>query len=305
MNSNRQLCNVCNGMSTPHFNDVRDPITNEKFSILTCKKCGLGNTHPQPDHLNRYYSKHYYGDRHGITAKFCIGRRLRFIESATEKTSERRLLDVGCGDSSFLLAAKKAGWDVTGTEIKPHPARAFNLDVRNNLDQIEDTEQFDCITMWHSLEHMEDIKSTLHLIAKLLTPKGRLIIAVPNNGSLQAKLFGPRWLPLDVPRHLYHFTPGSLRFSLENAGLHVYRSGQHEIEYDLLGWSQSALNYLNPTPNIFFDFLTGKGKDRSVWAKTSNFILGSILTLASTAALLVEALTGRSGTFVMTAYRKA
>ena len=304
MNPPYRSCNVCGGNPATHFARVRDSITNEYFAILACKKCGLGHTHPQPDHLNRYYGRHYYGGRHGITAKFCIGRRLRFIESTTKKATEKRLLDVGCGDGSFLLAAKEAGWNVTGTEINPHPARTFNLDIRHDLDQIAGTEQFDCITMWHSLEHMKDIKSTLRLLAKLLAPKGQLIIAVPNNDSLQAKLFGPQWLPLDVPRHLFHFDPGSLRIGLEKSGFNVCRSRHHEIEYNLIGWSQSALNYLNCTPNIFFDFLSGKGKHHSIWAKTSNFILGSILTLASTAALLVEALIGRNGTFVMAACRK-
>ncbi len=68
---------------------------------------------------------------------------------------------VGCGDSSFLLAARRAGWNVMGTEINPYPARAVGLDVRHTLDQIDHTERFDCVTLWHSLEHMRDIKSTL------------------------------------------------------------------------------------------------------------------------------------------------
>ena len=304
MNPTYRSCNVCHSPLALRFNTVRDPITDESFSILECTRCGLGHTHPQPTDLDPYYGRHYYGSRHGITAKFCIRRRLRFLERTAGKTTGKRLLDVGCGDGSFLLAAKEAGWDVAGTEINPHLARAFNLDIRHNLRQIEGTEQFDCITMWHSLEHMKDVKSTLHLIAGLLTPKGRLHIAVPNNDSLQAKLFGPRWLPLDVPRHLYHFNPSSLRIGLENAGFQVFSSKHHETEYNLIGWSQSAMNYLNHTPNIFHDFLSGKGKYHSVWARTSNFILGSILTLASAAALPVEALMGRSGTFVMVASRK-
>ena len=221
------------------------------------------------------------------------------------RTNKKRLLDIGCGDGSFLLAAREAGWKVTGTELNPRPARSFGLDVRHTLDHIGHTERFDCVTMWHSLEHMKDIKSTLLSIAGLLAPQGHLIIAVPNNGSLQAKLFGSKWLHLDVPRHLYHFDPGSLRFSFEDAGFSVRSSRYHEIEYNLVGWSQSAMNYLNPTPNIFLDVLTGKGKGHSVWTKTSNLILGSILTLVSAAALPVETLIGRSGTFVMVGYKKA
>lgn len=305
MNSTHRSCNVCKGTLTPHSNEVRDPITNESFAILACTKCGLGHTHPHPADLSRYYGSHYYGSRHGITSKFCARRRLHFLERTADKaTKKKRLLDIGCGNGSFLLAARAAGWKVVGTEINPQSARAFGLDVKHTLDHIDHTEHFDCVTMWHSLEHMKDIKSTLLLIARHLAPQGHLIIAVPDIGSLQAKLFGPRWLHLDVPRHLYHFDPDSLRFSLETAGFRICRSSRHEIEYDLIGWSQSAMNYLNHTPNIFLDFLSGKGKHHSVWAGTSNFILGSILTLASGAALFVEALLDRNGTFVMVACRK-
>ena len=303
-NPTHRTCNVCKGALTPRFTKVRDPITNESFAILSCTKCGLGHTSPHPADLSRYYNKHYYGGRHGVTSRYFLRRSMTMLASTTNEVSGRRLLDVGCGDGSFLLAARETGWKTMGTEINPHPARAFGLDVRHTLDHIDHTKRFDCVTMWHSLEHMRDIKSTLFLIAKLLDPQGHLIIAVPDNGSLQAKLFGPRWLHLDVPRHLYHFGPGSLHFSLENAGFRVRHSRHHEIEYDLIGWSQSALNCISSTPNVFLDFLTGKGKNHPTGTRISNIVLGSILTLASAAALPVEALIGRSGTFVTVACKK-
>ena len=199
--------------------------------------------------------------------KLCERRRLRFMEYIAGRTNKKRLLDIGCGDGSFLLGAREAGWKVTGTELNARQGRSFGLDVRHTLDHIGPTQRFDFITMWHSLEHIRDIKSTLFSIAGLLAPQGRLIIAVPNSRSLQAKLFGPRWLHLDVPRHLYHFDPGSLRFSLENAGFRICHSLHHEIEYNLSGWSQSAMNYLNPKPNVFLDVVTGKGKGHSYGPK--------------------------------------
>lgn len=133
-NPTHQTCNVCKGALTPHFTKVRDPITNESFAILACTKCGLGHTNPHPADLSRYYGKHYYGRRHGVTSKFCARQRLRFLEHTADKATKKRLLDVGCGDGSFLLAAREAGWKVTGTEINPDSARTFGLDVRHTLD---------------------------------------------------------------------------------------------------------------------------------------------------------------------------
>jgi SAM-dependent methyltransferase len=298
------VCNVCEGALIPRFDNVRDPITNESFSILSCKRCGLGHTIPQPADLSRYYGQPYYGQRHGLTSKFCTKRRMNLLNQTAVKESKKRLLDVGCGDGSFLLAAKQAGWRVMGTELNPEPARDFGLDVSQTLYDINPSERFDRVTMWHSLEHMRDIKTTLFLIERLLAPKGHLIIAVPNSRSLQAKLFGHRWLHFDAPRHLYHFDPASLRFSLDNAGFCVYSVRHNEIEYDLIGWSQTAMNYLNFKPNMFLGFLTAKGNDYPVWVKVSTLIIGSILTLAFVAALPVESFLSRSGTFVMVAAKK-
>jgi SAM-dependent methyltransferase len=296
-------CNLCNSPLKTRFDHIRDHVTNESFAIMTCTKCGLGHTTPMPADLSKYYYN-YYGNRHGITSKMCRRRSLGFIERMKNKsTGGNRLLDVGCGDGSFLLAARDAGWKVVGTEIYPEPARFFGLDVRPSLHHIDDDERFDCITMWHSLEHMKNIKETLRLIEGILVPGGHLIIAVPDNKSVQAKIFGPRWLHLDVPRHLYHFDPISLHFGLKNAGFRVFDTRRNELEYDLIGWSQSAMNSLNGTPNIFLDILMGKRKDHSAWLTAKNLALGVSLTLVSLAVLSAGGMKGLSGTFVTFAHK--
>jgi predicted SAM-dependent methyltransferase len=297
-------CNVCQEPLVPLFTNVRDPVTRESFAILTCSRCGLGHTDPRPSGMKRYYAEPYYGNRHGITAEFCTRRALRLLESAAGKSIQKRLLDVGCGDGSFLLAAKEAGWRVVGTEINTLWGKTSSLDVRPSLDHMGQNERFDCVTMWHSLEHMPDIKSTLNTIGGLLTKTGTLIIAVPNTRSPQAKYFGSRWIHLDVPRHLYHFDSSSLRFSLKRAGFHIRRIRYPEIEYSLMGWTQSVMNCLNPTPNVFLDMLTGKGGKHSRGMGISNFILGAILTLAFAPLLPLEALVRQSGTFVMVGSKK-
>jgi len=300
MNEN---CTVCGGMLAPHFPEVRDPLTDERFAIHKCKRCRLGHTLPRPHELTKYYGLQYYGNRHSLTLRRSIKRRLGFIASSVGQKSGRWLLDVGCGDGSFLLAAKDAGWNVMGTELNPQPARDFGLDVKVAVDQVPLERQFDCVTIWHSLEHMRDIISTLARIGELLKPEGRLLIAVPDNGGLQAKIFGHRWFHLDVPRHLYHFDASSLIFCLQSAGYAIERQWHQEFEYDLLGWSQSALNCILSHQNAFFDCLTGKRKAHSKWTTMSSVVLGSMLSILALPFVAAGTIAGRGGTVVVAASR--
>jgi len=301
-----QTCHACGGSLVPRFSSTLDPVTRESFAIHTCAGCGFGHTVPQPESLGRYYGDTYHGNRHGLTARFCTGRRLGFVAAAMEGQtgSGRRLLDVGCGDGSFLLAARSAGWEVTGTEMNPALARRAGLDVREGFESLTDCAPFDCVTLWHSLEHMRDIRATLVHVSGLLKPDGRLIVAVPDNGGFQARVFRQRWLHLDVPRHLYHFTDRSLTICLERAGFSVQRRWHQELEYDLLGWSQSALNWLFPCPNLFFCQLTGKPVQAGLLCKAASYVSGLLLTALALPAVALGTRFGRGGTLVAVARPK-
>jgi SAM-dependent methyltransferase len=292
-------CAICGGRLEPLFHEVRDPLTDDTFSIHRCVRCGLGHTVPQPTDLDRYYQGNYYGKRHGFTSRYCVQRRLRFVVAAVPDGKGKRLLDIGCGDGSFLLAAREIGWDVVGTEREPGPGRNAGLDVKESLDPFLATMTFDCITMWHTLEHMRDIPSILSNIARLLKPEGKLIVAVPDFGGLQARVFGAKWLHADVPRHLYHFDAKALSHCLGVAGFSVRKKWHQEFEYDLLGWSQSALNFLMFQPNVYFDYLRGKRGRIGRLPRFYGIVLGSLLTVMSLPPLALGTLSGRGGTLIM------
>lgn len=270
-----ESCRVCGGGLAVRFNKVIDPESNEAFSLARCEACGLGHTLPVPTDLRPYYTKEYYGKRHGPSTAFCDRRRVRFVQSMVPKPGT--LLDVGCGEGTFLLAAQRAGWTVAGNEMNPEPARSHGLKVSSTLEG----GPYDCITLWHSLEHMLDPLNLLTTLGRMLTPDGALIAAVPDAGGLQARVFGASWFHLDVPRHVMHYDSHSLNLVFRKAGLLVERRWHQEWEYDLLGWVQSALNCVFRQRNVFFRLLTGRVQGAGAMFVALNAILGSMLILCA------------------------
>jgi len=291
-------CILCGGKFQPYLGRVSDHVTGEHFVIVRCAGCGLGVTQPIPQDLAPYY-RDYYGARHGFTAIFRAKQRLSLVHSKAQNKSGQSLLDVGCGEGTFLLTARDQGWKVSGTEINPAPARKSGLDVETDLAAFHGNRQFDAITMWHSLEHMRDPQELLRSIHGILKPDGWLFVAVPDAGGWQARTFGRDWLHLDVPRHLYHFNRRSLRLLHESCGFQVREEHHQELEYDVLGWSQSALNKIFPTRNLFFLQLMGKAEGTPSLERAANWLVGPLLSTIALPATWTGTACKHGGTLIL------
>lgn len=294
-----RFCHACGNNLIPVYKEVQDTITNKTFSILKCSGCGLGHTSPVPENMKDFYEKTYYGNRHGFTEKYCIKRRAGIVFSALKQIKGKRLLDIGCGDGSFIRYMKLNGFEVAGTEINPDQSLFHDLSVLNGIESLAASNQFDCITMWHTLEHMPDIRYMLGYVYRLLADDGRLIIAVPNNAGFQAELFKNRWLHIDVPRHIYHFDSESLELCLESNSFLVEKTMYQEFEYDLLGWVQSALNSVFIRKNLFFDFLRGRRNYPLALADILNILTGCFLTVIFVPFVVIEKMLNKSGTVIV------
>ncbi len=155
--------------------------------------------------------------------KEIVGRSIRWL-----KAQERaRLLDIGCGNGQFLSRMRELGWEVVGVEPDPEAVRIareqFGLKVfKGSLEQVElPQNSFDAITMKHVMEHVPDPIGALAKCHRLLKPEGKLVIVTPNIKSLGTHLFGKYWRGWEVPRHLFLFSPKSLRMCAEQAGFKV------------------------------------------------------------------------------------
>lgn len=303
--SELEQCPICGGETFVYADGISSEDTGELFSVKVCCKCGHGETTPVPADLGPYYS-HYHGGRHGFTARFRARRRAALLGRAFAGKDPRAVFDIGCGDGDFLIATRKMGWAVAGSERVEKASdidgiRVFR-DLAEAIEVLGESSQ-DAVTCWHSLEHFTDPNAALADIRRLLADNGVLIVAVPDSGGWQARIFGKSWLHLDVPRHLSHFTADSLKQVLEHHGFSVRRSRHCEFEYDVLGWSQSSLNAMFRTQNVFFHVLSGKAANVLIVSKLANFVLGSLLSAISLPLVLAGSLAGRGGTLVVEAVK--
>lgn len=126
-----------------------------------------------------------------------------------------RLLDVGCGDGSFLSIARACGWDIVG--LDPDPKAAANatkkdlIVYKGGIEYFDSkTELFDVITLNHVIEHVHDPVRVLKTCHALLKPGGQLWLETPNIDSFGHARFQRSWRGLEIPRHLVIFNLKSL-----------------------------------------------------------------------------------------------
>ncbi len=249
-------CPLCGLGLQRRYDGIVADETGEMFGVVACPGCGLGRTHPTPPDLDPYYRATYYGNRHGLTARYCARRRLRLV--GREAGAGRSLLDYGSGDGGFARAARADGWDVCGVERhRPDPAPA-DPPVVSGLDELEGRPPFDAATFWHVLEHLDDPVDVLTRLRRHLKSGAFVVAAVPNFGSWQARAAGASWLHLDIPRHLSHFTARSLARTFEAGGYRAEVRARGEWEYDVIGWSQGLLNRHLGGRNEFFRAMSGR-----------------------------------------------
>jgi 2-polyprenyl-3-methyl-5-hydroxy-6-metoxy-1,4-benzoquinol methylase len=197
------------------------------FAVVQCLECGLcfTNPRPTPSCLEHFYPGDY---RPHQTSQQSQPRRGRLAgKRLLPWHGQGRLLDFGCGGGDFLCRMRRQGWQVVGLDTSLATVRRLQqelgLNVLHGTLPHPDLQpaSFDVITMWQSLEHVPQPRAVLAAARRLLTPSGKLYVAVPNIDSLAFRIFGSRWFALDLPRHLVHFTSVTLRAMLEQAGFIV------------------------------------------------------------------------------------
>ena len=157
-----------------------------------------------------------------------------------------KILEVGCSYGGFLLQLKKLGWIVKGIEINEKAVdfakNLLNLDILN-IDLEEFTPEFlyDKIYLRMVIEHLESPKKIIKRLHSFLKPKGRLILSIPDFSGLEVKIFKKYAYTLQLPYHLYHFTPSSIKRYLKAAKFSKIKTIHENTDRDLI----NPLKYMN------------------------------------------------------------
>lgn len=133
--------------------------------------------------------------------------------------SNGSLLDLGCGNGSFLRAfgSHYPDWAMTGLELDERNkdiiesikgVKKLHVGSLETLDQ-----KFDLIVLIHALEHITDPINLLKSISEKLNPGGQLFVEVPDLGTSPFDLL--------IADHCTHFTLNTLKAVVNKAGYKI------------------------------------------------------------------------------------
>ena len=202
---------------TPLLNCKDNTVSGKYFEVMTHEEYEMLVTSPIPKNLENYYKSETYIS-HTDSRKTIFDKIYQVVKNHTLKqkflllnsftSGSKSVLDFGAGTGDFLKICKNNNWQVLGVEPSAEArenAVKKGIYLKENLLDINN-QKFDVITLWHVLEHVENLKSTIKVLKSLLQPEGRIVVAVPNYKSYDAKFYKEHWAAYDVPRHLWHFS---------------------------------------------------------------------------------------------------
>jgi SAM-dependent methyltransferase len=266
-------CPACNASAINNSLSAIDyTVSNQSFEIWHCNSCTLRFTQNIPDinHIGPYYQSSSYVS-HSDTKEGLVNRLYHLVRNFTLKSKQQliqkvtkksvgKLLDIGAGTGAFVSKMKSRGWNVIGLEpdaaARKLAIQNYSLEL-NEPDAINQLEanSFDAITLWHVLEHVHDLAGYWGHFKRLISPQGKLIIAVPNYTSYDASHYQQYWAAYDVPRHLYHFSPASIE---QLALLNGFKlTANYPMWFDSFYVSMLSEQYKNGQSNLIKAFYIG------------------------------------------------
>lgn len=228
-------CPVCKSLANGTLLQAPDRFHGRsvQYRLMSCSACSLVwlADPPPPEQMGEHYGQDYDQSvaRAGDFPERWSGR----VATIAQYKKSGTLLDLGCSSGGFLRAMRSPAWTLHGIEMSQEVARraeaasGATVFVGDIPDAPYAPNSFDVITCFHVLEHVYEPLVVLQRIESWLKPGGIFYFMVPNIDSAGARIFGSYWYALELPRHLYHYSPQSLRVMADAAGLQTLSITTH------------------------------------------------------------------------------
>lgn len=291
-----EFCPLC---LSGNYKIVYRRILNSANMIVKCMSCGHYYTLlMSPVDFEKLYNDKIYEvveNRKSIFDKILTWEYSRVIKKINRlKPKKGSLLDFGSGKGKLGFIAKENGWNINCVETSKDRAeyakKIYGLEVSTDVyisgKIFERT--FDVLTLFHVVEHLPQPKNLLReLIKHNLKSNALIVIEVPNYKSWQSEIAGNRWLHLDVPRHINHFSPTTLEKLAKDLGMTASSSNYFSVHLGVLGMLDSILKLFGYRKNIIYQL---KNK-RPFWLIAGIIVLLPISVIFE----MIAASVGRGG----------
>lgn len=202
-----------------------------EFFMVRCNNCGLLRTDPRPspETMGVFYPDDYgpyktvpsLDEAHSNVPAW--KRKIGLTAQNIPSISPGRMLELGCASGNYMEQMRNAGWEVEGIEFSPSAAyiarkRGFRV-TSGAVENVESpTSKYRIITAWMVLEHLHEPVKVLERLLDWIEPDGYLVLSIPDASAFERSIFGDAYYALQLPSHLYHFSPKTIRKVLNASG---------------------------------------------------------------------------------------
>jgi 2-polyprenyl-3-methyl-5-hydroxy-6-metoxy-1,4-benzoquinol methylase len=225
----------CNNCGACEREVVFPPGVAQKHQIVRCMNCGLMYAYPKATaNIANYVAAGQTGEPMSLETPEVIRSFDKLPDYEPIGLDLRKLLprgkallEVGCHAGVLLDRFRGQGWSVSGVEPDSRAANFarshYRLDVRASTleDAGYDPGKFDAVVMLHVIEHLDDPAGTVEAIARVLRPRGFLVVETPVYDTLMYRVLGRRERSLSCDGHIVFYTGRTLAALLERCGFEI------------------------------------------------------------------------------------
>ena len=198
--------------------DLIDLKGYESSYLCRCGNCDMvfARRIPTFKELDAHYTNYSY-NKEVFVSPVTIKRYNEILDSFEKYRKNNLLLDVGCGVGLFLKVAIDRGWQVYGTEYSDKAieiCEAKGIKMKQGVLNAQDFGglQFDVVTSFEVIEHINNPIPEMTNIDALLRPGGLFYCTTPNFNGLPRYYLKSDYSIIHYPEHLSLYTPKTLKY---------------------------------------------------------------------------------------------